>query len=501
VDSDLDFDASVHSVLPQQRRRTQRRRLRINSAWSGEIAAGALVLMDVASVVLAGVLSDLLFSQGGSARFRTHLAASVLCGLVVFQANLQFKLYDLSLTKRRLQMIERVFLALLAAFGGLAIIAYGTGAPITQPSLWKAGLFLFSFVLLVSARLAFHRVVIGLGKQRVVSRNVVIVGAGPDGSSLVDQLESLDSPWTRILCAFDDRARSRDRRVPRHLNARYPVHGTVRDLVSFARRVRVDDIFIALPWTAQARITQIIHAIGVIPANVHLCPEIPGHVLAPSVSSLDGLPVVTMSCKPLSGWSFLAKWSVDKLLAAVALLLLSPLLLLVALAIKLDSPGPVFFRQPRLGFNNRLIKVYKFRSMYSQQSDFVADRLTTRDDPRVTRLGRFLRRFSIDELPQLINVLLGDMSLVGPRPHALKAKAAGQLYHEVVAEYALRHKIRPGITGWAQISGWRGETDTEEKIIRRVEHDLFYMNNWSILFDLYILAMTVVKVPFHKDAY
>lgn len=501
MDSELDFDLPTQSALPHRARRAQRRRLRINSAWSGEIAASALALMDVGSVILAGVLSDFLFSQGGHARFRMHLAASVLSGLVVLQANVQFKLYDVSLMKRPLQMAERVFLALLAAFGGLTIIAYGTGAPITTPSTWKAGLFVLTFLLLLSARLVFHRIVTGLGKQRVVSRNVVIVGAGPQGTSLIDQLETLDSPWTRILCIFDDRARSRERRVPRHVHDRIPVYGTVLDLVSFARRVRVDDIFVALPWSAQARIKQIIDAIDTIPANVHLCTDIPAHTVARVVSSLDGLPVVTMSCKPLSGWSSLAKWCVDKVLAAVALLVFLPVFLLIALAIKLDSRGPVFFRQPRLGFNSRLIKVYKFRSMYAQQSDLVADRLTTRDDPRVTRLGRILRRFSIDELPQLINVLLGDMSLVGPRPHALKAKAAGQLYHEVVAEYAMRHKIRPGITGWAQISGWRGETDTEEKIIRRVEHDLFYMNNWSILFDLYILVMTVIKVPFHKDAY
>jgi lipopolysaccharide/colanic/teichoic acid biosynthesis glycosyltransferase len=167
----------------------------------------------------------------------------------------------------------------------------------------------------------------------------------------------------------------------------------------------------------------------------------------------------------------------------------------------LESPGPVFFRQPRLGFNNKLMMIYKFRSMYHTQSDVSASRLATRNDPRVTPLGRILRKLSIDELPQLINVLNGDMSLVGPRPHALKAKAAGHLYREIVAGYALRHKIKPGITGWAQVSGWRGETDTEEKIIRRVECDMFYMNNWSVLFDLFILVMTVFKAPFSRNAY
>jgi lipopolysaccharide/colanic/teichoic acid biosynthesis glycosyltransferase len=139
--------------------------------------------------------------------------------------------------------------------------------------------------------------------------------------------------------------------------------------------------------------------------------------------------------------------------------------------------------------------------MYHSASDVAAECLVTRGDPRVTRIGALLRRLSIDELPQLLNVVKGDMSLVGPRPHAMGAKADGHLYHDIVGEYALRHKMKPGITGWAQVSGWRGETDTAEKIIRRVEHDLFYMNNWSIIFDLYILAMTAIVVLFHRNAY
>ncbi len=181
---------------------------------------------------------------------------------------------------------------------------------------------------------------------------------------------------------------------------------------------------------------------------------------------------------------------------------LSPLLALTALAIKLDSPGPVLFKQKRYGFNNELVEVYKFRSMYVDKLDPTASRLVTRDDPRVTRVGRFIRKTSIDELPQLINVVFkGDLSLVGPRPHAIHAKAANRQYDEVVDGYFARHRVKPGITGWAQVNGWRGETDTQEKIQQRVEHDLYYIENWSILLDLYILAITPASLFKSRNAF
>jgi lipopolysaccharide/colanic/teichoic acid biosynthesis glycosyltransferase len=175
---------------------------------------------------------------------------------------------------------------------------------------------------------------------------------------------------------------------------------------------------------------------------------------------------------------------------------------LVALAIKLDSRGPVLFRQKRYGFNNELIEVYKFRSMYVESTDVTAAKLVTRDDPRVTPIGRFIRKTSLDELPQLLNVVFsGNLSLVGPRPHATHAKAANHLYDLVVDGYFARHRVKPGITGWAQVNGWRGETDTPEKIQRRVEHDLFYIENWSVLFDIYILLKTPFALLKTESAY
>jgi lipopolysaccharide/colanic/teichoic acid biosynthesis glycosyltransferase len=195
------------------------------------------------------------------------------------------------------------------------------------------------------------------------------------------------------------------------------------------------------------------------------------------------------------------KRTFDLLFGCLFLVLLAPAMAAIALAIRIDSPGPVLFRQRRLGFNNNVITVFKFRSMRHELSDPLANRLTERNDPRITRLGRMLRRFSLDELPQIFNVLNGTMSLVGPRPHALNAKAANRYYADVVAEYSRRHVVKPGITGWAQVSGWRGETRTEEQIRQRVAHDLHYIENWSIGFDFRILWLTFVRELFSRHAF
>jgi exopolysaccharide biosynthesis polyprenyl glycosylphosphotransferase len=221
-----------------------------------------------------------------------------------------------------------------------------------------------------------------------------------------------------------------------------------------------------------------------------------------SYSYIGNVPVLDIFDRPIADWDVVMKWLFDKIVGSLALLAAAPVMALVALAIKLDSKGPVLFRQRRYGFNNELIEVYKFRSMYVEQTDATAARLVTKDDPRVTRVGRFIRKTSLDELPQLFNVVFaGDLSLVGPRPHAVHAKAENRIYDEAVDGYFARHRVKPGITGWAQINGWRGETDSQEKIQRRVEHDLFYIENWSILFDVYILARTPFALLNWERAY
>lgn len=220
-----------------------------------------------------------------------------------------------------------------------------------------------------------------------------------------------------------------------------------------------------------------------------------------SYSCVGNVPFLDIFDKPIADWDSVAKRAFDVVCASLLVILFCPIMLLTAPAIKVESKGPVLFRQERYGFNNEVIEVLKFRSMRHDMSDPQARQVVTRDDPRVTRVGRFIRRTSIDELPQLINVIRGDLSLVGPRPHAVNAHTGDRLWNDVVAGYFARHRVKPGVTGWAQINGWRGEVDAHEKIRQRVEHDLFYIENWSVLFDLYILALTPIRLFTSENAY
>jgi Undecaprenyl-phosphate glucose phosphotransferase len=316
----------------------------------------------------------------------------------------------------------------------------------------------------------------------------VVVGGGELAAALLRDLAKADPAEVRLLGVFDDRT---DDRSPDTVEG-FPKLGNVDDLVEFARATRIDLAIFALPISAEQRILTMLRKLWVLPIDVRLAAHANRLRLRPrSYSYVGPAPMLDVFDKPLADWDVVIKLVFDKVVGTIALIALSPILLATAIAIKLDSPGPVFFRQKRYGFNNELVEIYKFRSMHADKLDIDASKLVTRDDPRVTRVGRFIRKSSIDELPQLFNVVFkGDLSLVGPRPHAIHAKAADRQYDEVVDGYFARHRVKPGITGWAQVHGWRGETDTHEKIQQRVDHDLYYIENWSILLDLYILAIT-----------
>jgi len=273
--------------------------------------------------------------------------------------------------------------------------------------------------------------------------------------------------------------------------------------VAFARHTRVDLVIFSLPISAESRILQMLKKLWVLPVDIRLSAHTNKlHYRPRSYSYVGSVPVLDIFDKPIADWDVVMKWLFDKIVGSLALICAAPIMLIVAIAIKLDSKGPAIFKQKRYGFNNELVEICKFRSMYADQADATASRLVTQADARVTRVGRFIRKTSLDELPQLFNVVFaGNLSLVGPRPHALHAKAENRLYDEAVDGYFARHRVKPGITGWAQIHGWRGETDRQEKIQRRVEHDLYYIENWSILLDLYILAQTPFALIRTENAY
>ena len=345
-------------------------------------------------------------------------------------------------------------------------------------------------------RMSLRALILHWTAQGRLKRRAVIVGGGKDAESLIEAIRHGAENDIVLMGLFDDRD---DERSP-VLVAGYQKLGRVSDLVEFARLTRVDLVIVSMPLSAEQRVLQMMKQLWVLPVDIRLSAHMNQlRFTHKAYSYIGDVPVFDMADRPISDWNLVFKWLFDKIVALTALVLLSPLMLATAIAIKLESKGPVIFRQKRHGFNNELIEVYKFRSMYTDKADAGAAKLVTRDDPRVTRVGRFIRKTSIDELPQLINVLQGRLSIVGPRPHALQAKADNTLYYEAVDGYFARHKVKPGITGWAQVNGWRGETDTVDKIMQRVNHDLYYIENWSILFDLYILIMTPVSLLSRND--
>jgi len=279
--------------------------------------------------------------------------------------------------------------------------------------------------------------------------------------------------------------------------------GRIDDLIARCRQERIDAIIIAVPISDRQRIAEITRQLSVTISDIYVATDIAEICPAPShVVHIAKETAVLVKQRPLKDWQALQKRAFDVVFASVLLFFLAPFMGLIALLIKLDSPGPVLFLQPRFGFNNNLFNVYKFRSMHDDMADMLADEQTKKGDKRVTRIGKWLRKLSFDELPQLYNVILGDMSLVGPRPHAPNTKAGGLRFTEIMAEeYALRHRVRPGITGWAQVNGWRGETQTVEQLEKRVACDLHYIENWSLFFDVKILLLTLRRGIASPQAY
>jgi Undecaprenyl-phosphate glucose phosphotransferase len=339
----------------------------------------------------------------------------------------------------------------------------------------------------------FRYLLCRLTRAGLLARKVAIVGVGGQARHLVGELRERDVPWKRIVGIFDDRKT----RIGREVNG-FPVLGDLDDLVGYVRRGLVHDVVITLPWNADERLVSIIGRLRNLPVHVYLGSDLIGyHFPGHHRRHLEGVPVLEIASVPLSGWSGLVKAVEDKILAVLALAVLSPLLLLIALAIKLDSRGPVLFRQARYGFNNEVIIVNKFRTMVYDRPPEVGAPQARRDDSRVTRVGRVLRRMSFDELPQLLNELGGSMSMVGPRPHAVEHN---EQYAALIGGYHGRHRVKPGITGWAQVNGLRGRTTTVEQMRRRVEYDISYIENWSPWLDARILILTAVFGWHQKNA-
>jgi Undecaprenyl-phosphate glucose phosphotransferase len=324
---------------------------------------------------------------------------------------------------------------------------------------------------------------------------VAIVGATDWAVQLCQRISQQDAPRVRIVGVFDDR---RERLAPELTASVRPL----AELLSLGRKVPIDRVVVALPLEAEARILALSQRVKALAVDIVACPDLRrfGLLCHPTVLEA-GAPAIHLVRKPISFELFLLKIITDKALALGLLLLAGPLMLAIALGIRWTSPGPVLFRQRRHGYNNREFEMLKFRSMQVEASDASGGQQTRRNDVRVSRFGRFLRKTSLDELPQLLNVLSGDMSLVGPRPLPIGMRTQDLYNHEIVAEYAHRHRVRPGITGWAQVNGFRGGTERASELQQRVALDLYYIENWSVLFDLKILALTAAHLVRPTNAY
>ncbi len=470
------------------------------SSISALVLGGIIRLYEFIAIVAIGLAMFNGNVQAHEALFWRYLVAMLamaLGAIVVFQiANL----YRVTALRTRIEQLSRV-----AAIWSMMFLLAGATTFFVRPEddfsrVWAATWYGGTLLFLCAGRLVISSLVRHWSHQGRLVRRTVIVGGGADGENLIRTLEAQRDSDIDILGVFDDR-NNNDRSPPRI--AGLAKLGTVDELVEFARMTRIDLLLVSIPITAEDRVLQMLRKLSVLPVELRFAAHASKVRFHPRAYSYIGnVPTLHVLDKPIADWNYVAKWLFDRIIGSLLLIAALPLMVLCAIAIKLDSSGPVFFRQKRYGFNNELIEVLKFRSMYIEQSDADGKQSVTKDDPRVTRIGRFIRKTSLDELPQLINVAIkGNLSLVGPRPHALHSEAGNQLFDEVVDGYFARHRVKPGITGWAQVNGWRGETDTNEKIQRRVEHDLYYIENWSVFFDLHILARTPFALLHAESAY
>ncbi|MFT6989701.1 MAG: putative colanic acid biosynthesis UDP-glucose lipid carrier transferase [Paraglaciecola sp.] len=348
------------------------------------------------------------------------------------------------------------------------------------------GSWIISTVIALCAwRVIFRQVLFSLRRKGLNTRSIGLVGLTGRGLSLIKEIEHHPETGYKLTAIFDER--SVDRIDPAY--AHY-YKGGLEKAVKLAQQGEIEILFIALPMTANVRIDSILKALGDTTVDVHLIPDMfTYNLLHARMGHVGGMQTISVYDSPMKGGSSLLKRMEDIVLASITLCIIAIPMLFIAAAIKLTSKGPAIFKQNRYGMDGKKIKIWKFRSMTTQDNGDVVKQ-ATKGDARITPLGAFLRRTSLDELPQFFNVLQGDMSVVGPRPHAV---SHNELYRKKITYYMLRHKMKPGITGWAQVSGWRGETDTDEKMEMRIKYDLHYIRNWSLWFDFKIVVFTIFR--------
>ncbi|MEK8045658.1 undecaprenyl-phosphate glucose phosphotransferase [Ideonella margarita] len=447
------------------------------------VAAGVSALMEPA---VAGIMLGVCHSAFGQAFEGPSMALLALLVVLMFPGVNRFGktgvgvFIDIALSWVSVLFVLAMLGYATGALGGFnkhMLLAWGVGTPMV---LW----------LLTAGGTAWMHHHASLPSAR---RPAVVVGANAMGERVAKMLVARRQLGHQCLGFFDDRADDRIS-VPEG----HQLLGKLDLLAGYIDEHGVKDVFITLPLTSQPRILNLMAALQNTTASLHFVPDVFGvNIIQGRLEDMGGVPVVGLIVTPFTGVNGLVKRASDIVLSSLILIGISPILVGLAIGVKMSSPGPVIFRQRRTGLDGEIIDVYKFRSMTTQDNGSEVKQ-ATRGDSRITPFGAFIRRTSLDELPQFVNVLQGRMSIVGPRPHAV---AHNEQYRKIVKAYMARHKVKPGITGWAQVNGLRGETDTLDKMARRVEYDLEYLRNWSLGLDLLIIARTAKLMFFDRSAY
>jgi len=465
--------------------------------WSRKVALDIVAMADVAAIVISAFLPVAIYAIYGGITPNVVLAvqSSMAAAIIVVLLLSSWGMYDPNRVHDLPQNPEK----LLAALGVTFVAVMGLGLPHAIKDahlwIWYATWGTAAYTLMLANRDVSGFVLRKLTEQGRFNKRVAVFGAGQIARRVRDQLSDPALGIT-FVGVFDDRMGD-GRLNPEGLS----VAGRLSDLVEAARDERIDQIIIALPAVAESRMSLITKQLEQLPVSVHIVTHIASDFVeresTHKVSSLGDVGLLDVKKKALSDWAPLVKRFEDVVLGSVFCALTAVVAPFIALAIKLDSPGPVLFRQSRRGLNKLEFDVLKFRTMYVSNEE-TNTRQASKGDPRVTRVGWYLRRFSLDELPQIINVMKGEMSLVGPRPHAI---AHDDEFSLSLERYANRHQVKPGITGLAQVHGWRGETDTIEKLETRISYDITYIKTWSLSLDLWILMRTAWVVVSGKNAY
>lgn len=462
-----------------------------------QVFVALLIAADLVILLVAGALAHLLTGDQPGLRPAQigEIWIGALTAALVIRLTGGYALWRMQMLRPGLGRMVAGLTVAFAVAGAVDALWLGTaGASVPRIALW-AGMAALGGT---GARLLLWQRLRALTRLGLIEHRLVVVGGGASVEPALRMIDRSRGEGYRICGVFDDRQDSRSPAVV----AGHHKTGNLSDLIAFVRIAQIDSVIVAMPDLTPGRQMELLATLSALPVEVRTlasaAPVLPAHA---RYSRIGALRLVELCRPPLSPWQAAQKRAFDLVVGSLALVALAPVMLGVAIAVRLDSPGPILFRQRRHGFNNRPVEVFKFRSMRVEACDPTAVRAVKQEDDRVTRVGRFIRRTSMDELPQLFNVLAGTLSLVGPRPHATAARTGDILYDEVAGAYSARHKVKPGITGWAQVNGWRGELNSAEKIRARIEHDLYYIENWSLWFDIKILAMTPRALIAGKNAY